>query len=158
MGKRTDPAVVEQILADAPTHTVRQLAEKYGIRGVTIRQMLRKRGVAARKHEPAALPQKGALEAFSFAGKVNVAEAAKTLDIPVYVVRKALKLHGLKPSWIRSAPHTLRKCRPNRSVAVVAALIKNPTVNNSDLALATNVTREYVSQIASQMRQEGILQ
>lgn len=89
-------------------------------------------------------------------GPVSANEIAKLFNCTTPAVYHAIKKHkvyqGRKPS-VKS-----RQYPSTRVVKVIADILKNfSTSSIADIAKQNNCTREYVSQLAGQLRSEGVL-
>ncbi len=143
---------IDQLLKDAPTHTINELAERYSTDYGTIYRILSRYRVSALKsYEPIT---KEVLEEI-FEEPTTVTEAAEQLHVTPATITSAIKKFGLFGG--ERKPTTKDKFSGFRAFKVLGYMLKNPEENLASVGRRFNCTREYVRQIKEVSVLEGII-
>jgi hypothetical protein len=148
--------ITDLILWDSKSLTVRQLSEKYSVKGGTIRAFLRKNSVAVLKANPNdRLVPKEKLESLLANGWMGVYDLAAACNCGYHIVKKSLTTHGILKG---RKPHTRNRVREgNRAFKVLGYLMANPEMALEAIGKKFNCSREFVSQVDAMARKEGII-
>ena len=156
MAKHTPQLTITKILAECSTSSVDELAERHSLLGGTIRAILRRHGLTAKKPDPARFYiSKEKLEESLNGGWMTLVDMAKALDCAPSKVVSSMKYHGLQRGRRKYIRNRVRQS--TGIIKVLAAILKNPEKSLSDIAKELMVTKEYVGQIEGQARLEGII-
>lgn len=156
MSKFTPQETVDSILWDSKSMDVKQLSQKYGVHGGTIRAMLRRHGLKPIKPDPQRfIIPKEKLEATLANGWMGIYDLAAEFGCSYAKVNKSLKFHGILRGRKPTVRHRLRD--GNRAFKVLGYIMANPELALEFVAKQFNCTREYVSQIDAMARKEGII-
>lgn len=143
---------IDQLLKEAPTHTINELAERYSTDYGTIYRILSRYKISAlRSYEPIT---KEVLEEI-FEEPTTVTEAAEQLHVTPATITTAIKKYGLFGG--RRKPTTKDKFSGFRAFKVLGYMLKNPEENLASIGRRFNCTREYVRQIKEVSILEGII-
>lgn len=143
---------INELLNEAPNHTINELAQRYSTDYGTIYRILSRYKVeAAKAYQPLT---KEALEDV-FQAPVTITEAAEQLNVSTATVTKATKKFGLFNGGRK--PHTKQKFNGGRAFKILGHLLKNPEENLSSIGRRFNCTREYVRQVKEAATIEGII-
>ena len=140
---------IDQLLKEAPTHTINELADKYQTDYGTIYYILRKYNVEA----ASATISKEVLEAI-FEEPTTIEDAANQLHCTVGTISSASKRFGL---FGGRKPTVKGKFVGERSFKVLAHLLNHPEENLASVGRRFNATREYVRQVKEVAIKEGII-
>ena len=156
MAKHTPLPTINKILAECSISTIDELSERYSLKTATIRGILRRHGLTAKKPDPARfyIPKEKLEEVLS-GGWMTLLDMAKALDCAPSKVTSSMKYHGLQRGRRTYTRNRVRKS--TGIIKVLAAILNNPEKPLNQIAQELMVTREYVSQIDAQARQEGII-
>lgn len=154
--KHTPLPTINKLLAECSISSAKELAERYSIKETTVRAILARHGLKPKKPDPARfyIPKEKLEEVLSD-GWMTLADFAVRLGTDPYKVSRSMKYHGLIQPKRKHIRNRVRKS--TKIIQVLAEILKNPEKSLSDIAKELMVTREYVSQIEAQARQEGII-
>jgi hypothetical protein len=156
MAKHTPLPTINKILAECSVSTVEELSERYALKAATVRGILRRHGLTAKKPDPARFYiSKERLEEVLQGGWMTLLDMAKTFDCSPSKVTSSMKYYGLQRGRRKYVRNRIRKS--TGIIKVLAAILNNPEKPLNQIAQELMVTREYVSQIDAQARQEGII-
>jgi hypothetical protein len=143
---------IDQLLKEAPNHTINELADKYSTDYGTIYRILARYKVeAAKAHEPLT---KEVLEAV-FDQPTTITEAAEQLHVTVGTVSSAIKKFGLFGGGRK--PVVKDKFVGFRAFKVLGYLLNHPEESLASIGRRFNCTREYVRQVKECGVSEGII-
>jgi len=120
-----------------------------------LRYAAKRNGVAFQKHSWKPWVDKSEFDKLAEESPRSLAEYSKELGLNIQQVSRHLDYYGI----VRDRkPHIRTKVPANSNIIkVVAWVLRNPDGIHSQCAKAIGCSREYVSQIEAQMRNEGII-
>lgn len=143
---------IDQLLKEAPTHTINELAERYSTDyGTVYRILARYKVEAAKAREPLT---KEILEEV-FQEPTTIAEAAEQLYVTTGAITSAIKKFGLFGG--KRKPTSKSTFTGGRAFKVLGYIINHPEENLASVGRRFNCTREYVRQIKEVATAEGII-
>jgi len=152
----TSKETTDLILWDSKSLTIKQLSEKYLVKGGTIRAFLRKNSVPPHKPNPNdKLVTKEKLESVLANGWMGIHDMAAACNSSYHIVKKSLITHGILKG---RKPHTRNRIREgNRAFKVLGYIMANPEMALETVGQQFNCSREFVSQVDAMARKEGII-
>lgn len=153
MPKKVTHQQLEAILKDCHSLNIKQLAQKYSFSRATITKILKSHGIKPLK-KTSIIPMEVLMELLKD-GWLSVEEMSRQCNTSYYTVNKSLRAHGV----IRGRKPTVRNRirEGNRAFKVLGYLMANPEMTLEAIAKQFLCTREFVSQVESMARNEGII-
>lgn len=137
---------IEEIVAAAKSHTIRELQSMTGLSYHRIWTLLARRGVSPLKGAPVQQRiTKEALEAVYVQGPLTVEEAAKALDCSHSSLTSALRRHGMIGDGRK--PSVKNRFVGERAFKILAHIKNNQGETMAEIGRKFNCTREYVRQV-----------
>jgi hypothetical protein len=149
------PITDEQITDLTSRFSVAEAVGKTGITETRLRYAAKRLGLAFQKHSWKPWVDKSEFEKMESEYPRSLFEYATALGLNVQQVSQHLDYYGI----VRSRkPHIRTKVPANSNIIrIVAWALRNPNGILNQCAKEIGCSREYVSQIEAQMRNEGII-
>jgi transcriptional regulator with XRE-family HTH domain len=145
----------EQVIDLASRLSLPRAVQESGITETRLRYAARRLGVAFQKHTWKPWVEKAEFEKAESEFPRSLFEYAKKFSMNISQVSKHLDYYGI----VRDRkPHIRTRVLANSNIIkIVAWVLRNPSGIHSQCAKEIGCSREYVSQIEAQMRNEGII-